>query len=80
MKQERCPNCGGSDFTEKDGYRICKYCDSKFKIEPETEISLLDDIERLLRKCKTDPKRARKYASLVLDLDPTNKEARKYLK
>ena len=42
-------------------------------------ISLDSDIERLLKKCKEDPKNARKYANLILDIDPDNTEAYKYL-
>ena len=38
-----------------------------------------DDVERLLQKCRTDRRNARKYANLVLDIDPTNQEALKYL-
>jgi len=30
-------------------------------------------------KCRTDPANARRYAKLVLDLDPTNAQARAYL-
>ena len=35
-------------------------------------ISLNSDIERLLQKCKTDPKNKRKYINLILDIDPSN--------
>ena len=45
----------------------------------QSEIALNDDVVRLLQKCKTEPKNARKYANLVLDIDPTNEEALKYL-
>jgi uncharacterized Zn finger protein (UPF0148 family) len=44
-----------------------------------SSIALDDDVARLLEKCKVDPKRAKKYANLVLDIDPDNKEALKYL-
>ena len=44
-----------------------------------SEISLGGDIELLLQKCRLDPRNARKYANLILDIDPTNKEAYKYL-
>ena len=43
-------------------------------------IALDDDVERLLNKCKSDPKNARKYANLILDIDPDNEDALKYLK
>ena len=42
-------------------------------------IALNDDVERLLQKCRNEPLNAKKYANLVLDIDPTNKEAQKYL-
>ena len=42
-------------------------------------IALDDDIARLLKKCQTDPSNAQKYANLVLDIDPDNEEALKYL-
>ena len=42
-------------------------------------ISLDDDISRLLSKCKEDPLNAKKYANLVLDIDPHNVEALKYV-
>lgn len=44
-----------------------------------SSIALDDDIARLLNKCKTDPRNARKYANLILDIDPDNEEALKYL-
>lgn len=85
MKRFICENCGANDFIEKDGYRICRYCDTKFLINHEdmpiknTQIALSDDIKMLLDKCKNDPAHARKYANLILDIDPTNKEVYKYL-
>ena len=44
-----------------------------------TNIALNEDVQRLLEKCKREPKNAKRYANLVLDIDPTNKEALKYL-
>ena len=44
-----------------------------------SSIDLVDDVSRLLQKCKTDHRNARKYANLILDIDPDNKEALKYL-
>ena len=85
MKQCICKNCGADDFLYKDGYKICHYCNSKYKLGDEEKpikksvISLDNDIEVLLQKCRTDPSHARRYASLILDIDPTNPEARKYL-
>ena len=45
----------------------------------DSAIALDDDVARLLEKCKADPKNARKYANLILDIDPDNEEALKYL-
>ena len=43
-------------------------------------IGLSDDVQRLLEKCRTDRKNARKYANLILDIDPDNEEVLKYLR
>lgn len=43
-------------------------------------IAINDDVERLLQKCRKEPNNARKYANLILDIDPTNEEAKKYLR
>ena len=45
-----------------------------------SSIALNDDIARLLKKCETDPRNARKYANLILDIDPDNEEALRFLK
>lgn len=77
-----CSKCGSSDFFESDGFRVCSFCHAKYELErtkPESLIALDDDIKRLLEKCETDPLNARRYASLVLDLDPLNQVARTYL-
>ena len=85
MKKIECPSCGSNDLVEKDGFRICNYCGSKFRLSFSEKtsntggISLNDDIARLLDKCQKEPWNAKKYANLILDIDPTNKEARKYL-
>ena len=46
----------------------------------QSEIALNDDVARLLQKCKAEPMNAKKYANLILDIDPTNKEAQQYLR
>ena len=85
MKKLVCANCGANLFTEQAGIKVCQFCDSQHKPEKtdkpkeQSTISLQSDIGRLLQKCKSDPARASRYASLILDIDPTNKEARKYL-
>ena len=85
MKEISCKNCGGDQFKIKKIYRICQYCGSKYLLTAEeramtSKIELGNDVKRLLAKCKSDPKHARRYANLVLDIDPTNLEARRYLK
>ena len=47
--------------------------------QTESVIAINDDVARLLQKCRKEPNNARKYANLVLDIDPTNEEALKYL-
>jgi DNA-directed RNA polymerase subunit RPC12/RpoP len=46
----------------------------------QSSIALDNDVTRLLEKCRTEPWNARKYANLVLDIDPHNREALKYLR
>ena len=85
MKELTCINCGAVGLEEKNGFMVCSYCNSKFAIEaadiPQRGMgmSLNSDIDQLLQKCRTDPKNARKYANLILDMDPTNIEALRYL-
>lgn len=85
MKQTVCANCGADVFIYKDGFKVCKFCNSRYaldeaeKPQKKAVVSLQSDIEILLEKCKADPARAKKYAGLILDIDPTNKEAKKYL-
>lgn len=90
-----CKNCGASGMKLIKGYWCCEYCDSKFAAHREeqlaysgkvygntgktSEIALSDDVERLLQKCRTDRKNARRYANLILDIDPDNEEALRYL-
>jgi hypothetical protein len=86
MKIEICERCGGGEFVDRDGYRICQYCNSKYLITSEdvtrkgSSITLDNDIKMLLQKCQDDPANARRYASLVLDMDPGNVDAVKYFK
>ncbi len=85
MKVQKCTNCGSGELLEEGGYWLCAYCGSKFAIEaadvPQKGmgVSLNEDINILLNKCRTDPRNARKLANLILDIDPTNQEALKYL-
>ena len=85
MNLIKCKQCGGGEFYQENGYMVCKFCESRYAIEPEdigkkeSHIGVKTDVENLLEKCKTDPTNARKYANLVLDIDPNNIEALKYL-
>ena len=85
MKLSICERCGSHEFFQKYNLLVCKYCLTEYSIQPDdiaaptTIISLDNDITRLLQKCQDDPTNASRYASLVLDLDPNNSEAQKYL-
>ena len=83
MKAEVCSRCGASEWRRESGFLVCKYCGTSFIPEKssmkESSIDLSDDVSRLLEKCKSDPKNARRYANLILDIDPLNKEALMYL-
>lgn len=85
MKVIQCTKCGSIEFSESNGYRICIYCNARYQLFAEditskgSSIEINDDIQRLLDKCKKEPWNAKKYANLILDIDSTNKEARKYL-
>lgn len=86
MKIQVCERCGGGEFVDRDGFRICQYCNTRYLIMAEdvtrkqSRISLDNDIKMLLQKCHDDPLNARRYASLVLDIDPGNLDAVRYLK
>lgn len=91
MKEFVCKNCGATGLLVKNGYMVCEYCDTRFMLTAEDfdfyghskknspGISLGGDIERLLQKCRMDPRNARRYANLILDIDPDNEEALNYI-
>jgi len=80
MKSLICTSCGASEFIKRDGYQECAYCGVKYKLEISTKGTFMtDEISTLLQKCKLEPHNARKYANLILDIDPGNKEAMRYL-
>ena len=85
MKLIVCTRCGSRDLLDEGGFVICAYCRSRFAVQAddlpakESVISLQSDIQLLLQKCKDDPENRRRYANLILDLDPTNHEAANYL-
>ena len=47
--------------------------------DSNSSIALSDDVQRLLDKCKKEPLNAKRYANLILDIDPDNIEALNYL-
>ena len=89
-----CKKCGGNDFKIESGFRVCQYCKTKYeylesgrqvanqgeRIVKSSGISLDSDILQLLEKCHKDPKNARRYVNLILDIDPDNDEALAILK
>lgn len=84
MEHIVCNKCGSSEFVDKDDFRICAYCRTKYDkpITPKktsATIALSDDVQALLDKCKKDPFNAARYANLVLDIDPTNADAKRIL-
>lgn len=86
MKLSVCEKCGGNGLKKRHNLLICEYCGSEYLIQKNDNlvhnsvIELNSDIQRLLNKCKVDPGNARKYANLILDIDPTNTEVKKYLR
>lgn len=86
MKLFACSKCGSSDYIECNGQRICAYCRSTYTMQTDdflpssSTVALDDDVSILLQKCRADPANARRYAGLILDIDPGNAEAREYLR
>jgi hypothetical protein len=86
MKLVECTRCGSKELFEENGYVVCEYCRSRFAPQAddvpqrETVIGVQSDLQVLLQKCKDDPANRRRYASLILDIDPTNYTAIQYLR
>ena len=86
MKLISCTRCGSKDLDYEGGYIICAYCQSRFVEQSEdrpkvpTVVGLGSDVQTLLNKCESDPANRHRYASLILDIDPTNQEAIRYLR
>ena len=84
MKVVKCTQCGSQELSEEGGYVTCIYCQSRFTLTDgerpikESMISVGSDIESLLQKCRDEPWNSRRYAKLVLDMDPNNQEAMAY--
>lgn len=86
MKLIECIKCGSNELLDESGYVVCAFCRLKFVLSASDRpnagaaISVYDDIQVLLEKCRTDPLNRRRYANLILDIDPTNFEATRFLK
>ena len=85
IKQIKCTQCGANELYLENGIMVCKYCNARFILKSEdigintADISIKSDVEELLKKCRLYPRNARRYAKLILDIDPDNDEALKYL-
>jgi len=86
MKSIRCQNCSAQDLIEENGVVTCTYCRSRFIVQasdlPPTKavIEISADVAALLQKCQQDPVNRRRYANLILDIDPNNVDALAYLR
>ena len=86
MKLVECTKCGSNELFDENGYVVCAYCRLKFVPSEEDKpksgavISVYDDIQYLLEKCRSDSANRRRYANLILDIDPTNFDAMKFLR
>ena len=75
-----CEFCGTKfDKTSECNRKVIPSISQTVVRQVKSTIAINEDVARLLQKCRTDPKNARKYANLVLDIDPSNQEAHKYL-
>ncbi len=85
MKASECTKCKSNELYEDNGYLVCAYCRVKFvrssgeRPDIVSAIAIIDDVERLLSKCINDPLNKRRYANLILDIDPHNAVAKSYL-
>jgi hypothetical protein len=85
MKLVSCTRCGSKELFEESGYVVCDYCRSRFVPQSgdlpnkESVIGVYSDVQLLLQKCRDDPANRRRYAALILDLDPTNQAVQMYL-
>ena len=84
MKNIECENCGSNDLYEDNGYLICRHCGSRFlptkdERPSQVTIDLRSDVQSLLEKWDGDPANGSKYARLILEIDPSNERAKRYL-
>lgn len=86
MKLVVCTKCGGNELHQEHPHVVCAYCRVRFV--PGTQdvpavssvVSVFDDVQRLLVRCRNEPENRRRIAGLILDIDPTNTEALTYLR
>ena len=77
-----CNYCDSKYLASRDEISLHKQhniSSRKLQEQSSSNIDLVDDVEQLLIKCRQDIKNAKKYANLILDIDPDNQEALKYL-
>ena len=76
-----CLHCGTKyeKLAEQPVYSVPSSSHKTSARHVESVIEINEDVERLLQKCRKEPSKAKKYANLILDIDPTNEEALKYL-
>ena len=75
-----CPYCDSKFLLDRDERSAASGSGHyTFASGGASVISMDADIERLLEKCRKEPRNARKYANLILDMDPDNTEALRYL-
>ena len=84
MEAAICKKCGSNEFIELNGARVCIYCRTAYALQENvktkaSDISIKEDVQNLLMKCKLDPASAKRYALLALEIDPNNVDAKKYL-
>lgn len=75
-----CPYCDSKFLMDREERSAASGGKYTFESHGPSQIGLDSDIRRLLDKCRKEPRNARKYANLILDMDPDNQEALAYLK
>lgn len=86
MKLVLCSKCGSNELYEEERYVVCAYCRIRFVPSVEdkpavtSDISVFDDVQRLLLRCRSEPENRRRIAGLIIDIDPTNAEALTYIR
>lgn len=86
MRPIECSRCGSNELFDELEYIICAFCRVQFvrgpedRKTPDTQISMFNDVQALLTRCRLEPENQKRLARLVLDIDPTNPDAPKYLR